>query len=89
MNPQAQYILIHQALVEYIQYGETELSISELHNNLNHMKKKDPPSEPSVLEAEFQVNGFSSGHSRLAMREGEATRCWKWGQGRRHLPCTC
>ncbi|XP_078248412.1 receptor-type tyrosine-protein phosphatase C isoform X4 [Pogona vitticeps] len=51
---ETQYILIHQALVEYIQYGETELNTSELHNCLNHLKKKDPPSDPSLLEAEFQ-----------------------------------
>ncbi|XP_042320330.1 receptor-type tyrosine-protein phosphatase C [Sceloporus undulatus] len=51
---EAQYILIHQALVEYIQYGETEVNISELHNYLNHLKKTDPPSDPSLLEAEFQ-----------------------------------
>ncbi|KAJ7332399.1 hypothetical protein JRQ81_014579 [Phrynocephalus forsythii] len=51
---EAQYILIHQALVEYVQYGETEVNLSELHNYLNQLKKKDPPSDPSLLEAEFQ-----------------------------------
>lgn len=52
---QAQYILIHQALVEYSQFGETEVSLSELPPYLSNMKKRDPPSEPSPLEAEFQV----------------------------------
>uniref|UniRef100_F7DYM2 Receptor-type tyrosine-protein phosphatase C n=2 Tax=Monodelphis domestica TaxID=13616 RepID=F7DYM2_MONDO len=51
---EAQYILIHQALVEYNQFGETEVGMSELHSYLNNMKKRDPPSEPSPLEAEFQ-----------------------------------
>ncbi|NWT79722.1 PTPRC phosphatase, partial [Lanius ludovicianus] len=51
---QSQYILIHQALVEYNQYGETEVSLSELHSCLNGLKRKDHPSEPSPLEAEFQ-----------------------------------
>ncbi|NXN91293.1 PTPRC phosphatase, partial [Rhinopomastus cyanomelas] len=51
---QSQYILIHQALVEYNQYGETEVSLSELHSYLNSLKRKDPPSDPSLLEAEFQ-----------------------------------
>ncbi|NXD38884.1 PTPRC phosphatase, partial [Copsychus sechellarum] len=51
---QSQYILIHQALVEYNQYGETEISLSELHSSLNTVKRKDHPSEPSLLEAEFQ-----------------------------------
>ncbi|XP_032322348.1 LOW QUALITY PROTEIN: receptor-type tyrosine-protein phosphatase C [Camelus ferus] len=51
---EAQYILIHQALVEYNQFGETEVNLSELHSYLCNMKKRDPPSEPSPLEAEFQ-----------------------------------
>ncbi|XP_008589809.1 PREDICTED: receptor-type tyrosine-protein phosphatase C [Galeopterus variegatus] len=51
---EAQYILIHQALVEYNQFGETEVNLSELHPYLYNMKKRDPPSEPSPLEAEFQ-----------------------------------
>ncbi|CAI9179919.1 unnamed protein product [Rangifer tarandus platyrhynchus] len=51
---EAQYILIHQALVEYNQFGETEVSLYELHPYLSNMKKRDPPSEPSPLEAEFQ-----------------------------------
>ncbi|NXU74523.1 PTPRC phosphatase, partial [Oreotrochilus melanogaster] len=51
---QSQYILIHQALVEYNQYGETEVSLSELHSYLNNLKRRDPPSDPSLLEAEFQ-----------------------------------
>uniref|UniRef100_A0A8B9I7C2 Receptor-type tyrosine-protein phosphatase C n=1 Tax=Anser brachyrhynchus TaxID=132585 RepID=A0A8B9I7C2_9AVES len=51
---ESQYILIHQALVEYNQYGETEISLSELHSYLNNLKRKDPPSDPSLLEAEFQ-----------------------------------
>lgn len=51
---EAQYILIHQALVEYNQFGETEVSLSEFHPYLSNMKKRDPPSEPSPLEAEFQ-----------------------------------
>ncbi|XP_013013474.1 receptor-type tyrosine-protein phosphatase C isoform X3 [Cavia porcellus] len=53
---EAQYILIHQALVEYNQFGETEVSLADLnaHSYLHNMKKRDPPSEPSPLEAEFQ-----------------------------------
>ncbi|XP_015272433.1 PREDICTED: receptor-type tyrosine-protein phosphatase C [Gekko japonicus] len=51
---ETQYILIHQALVEYVQYGETEVSIPELHNYLNNLKKSYPLNDPSLLEAEFQ-----------------------------------
>lgn len=41
--------------MEYNQFGETEVNLSELHSYLQNMKKKDPPSDPSPLEAEFQV----------------------------------
>lgn len=41
--------------MEYNQFGETEVSLSEFHPYLSNMKKRDPPSEPSPLEAEFQV----------------------------------
>ncbi|XP_062437635.1 receptor-type tyrosine-protein phosphatase C [Rhea pennata] len=51
---ESQYILIHQALVEYNQYGETEVSLSELHSYLTNLKRRDSPSDPSLLEAEFQ-----------------------------------
>uniref|UniRef100_A0A8C8RES5 Receptor-type tyrosine-protein phosphatase C n=1 Tax=Pelusios castaneus TaxID=367368 RepID=A0A8C8RES5_9SAUR len=51
---EAQYILIHQALVEYNQFGETEVTLSELHTYLNNLKKRDSPTDPSLLEAEFQ-----------------------------------
>ncbi|KAK1163993.1 receptor-type tyrosine-protein phosphatase C isoform X1 [Acipenser oxyrinchus oxyrinchus] len=51
---EAQYILIHQALLEHYKFGETELALSELHSSLNTLKARDPPTEPSLLEAEFQ-----------------------------------
>ncbi|XP_068808216.1 receptor-type tyrosine-protein phosphatase C isoform X3 [Struthio camelus] len=58
---ESQYILIHQALVEYNQYGETEVALSELHACLTNLKRKDPPSDPSLLEAEFQRLPFYKG----------------------------
>ncbi|XP_048457839.1 receptor-type tyrosine-protein phosphatase C isoform X2 [Rhincodon typus] len=51
---EAQYILIHQALLEYYLYGETEISLPELPKHLNNFKKHDPPTDPSLLETEFQ-----------------------------------
>uniref|UniRef100_A0A670Y843 Receptor-type tyrosine-protein phosphatase C n=1 Tax=Pseudonaja textilis TaxID=8673 RepID=A0A670Y843_PSETE len=64
---EAQYILIHHALVEYVQFGETEVFVSELPNYLSQMKKKDSLSEPSLLEAEFQVNKISfSGYTEIS-----------------------
>lgn len=52
--------------MEYNQFGETEVSLSELHPYLSNMKKRDPPSEPSPLEAEFQVRTVTTG-----------TECWR------------
>uniref|UniRef100_A0A8C9UZ72 protein-tyrosine-phosphatase n=1 Tax=Scleropages formosus TaxID=113540 RepID=A0A8C9UZ72_SCLFO len=51
---EAQYILIHQALIEYTQFGETEIHLSELHSTLNTLKQKDLGSETTLLEMEFQ-----------------------------------
>ncbi|XP_056379449.1 receptor-type tyrosine-protein phosphatase C isoform X2 [Hyla sarda] len=51
---ESQYIFIHKSLVEYNQFGETEVSTSELPHLLNNMKKGDLPSEPSQLNCEFQ-----------------------------------
>ncbi|XP_041417502.1 receptor-type tyrosine-protein phosphatase C isoform X3 [Xenopus laevis] len=51
---ESQYIFIHKCLVEYSQFGETEISIPELPHSLNNLKTRDPPSEPSQLESEFQ-----------------------------------
>ncbi|CAJ0934870.1 unnamed protein product, partial [Ranitomeya imitator] len=51
---ESQYIFIHKSLVEYNQFGETEISTFELPHSLNNMKKSDQPSEPSPLNYEFQ-----------------------------------
>ncbi|XP_055799700.1 receptor-type tyrosine-protein phosphatase C isoform X4 [Salvelinus fontinalis] len=51
---EAQYILIHQALIEHNQFGETEISLAELHPTLGTLKQRDPGNEPTLLEAEFQ-----------------------------------
>uniref|UniRef100_A0A674AB27 Receptor-type tyrosine-protein phosphatase C n=1 Tax=Salmo trutta TaxID=8032 RepID=A0A674AB27_SALTR len=51
---EAQYILIHQALIEHNQFGETEISLAELHPTLGTLKQRDPSNEPTLLEAEFQ-----------------------------------
>ncbi|CAH2311689.1 receptor-type tyrosine- phosphatase C isoform X1 [Pelobates cultripes] len=51
---ESQYIFIHKALVEYNQFGETEVNMLELPLTLNNLKKKDSSSEPSQLECEFQ-----------------------------------
>ncbi|KAI2650341.1 Receptor-type tyrosine-protein phosphatase C [Labeo rohita] len=50
---EAQYILIHTALIEHNQFGDTELSLSEFHSALNTLRQKDG-NDPSLLEMEFQ-----------------------------------
>ncbi|XP_072244883.1 receptor-type tyrosine-protein phosphatase C [Leuresthes tenuis] len=51
---EAQYILIHQALLEHNQFGETEISLSELHSTLSTLKQKNSETEPSLMEEEFE-----------------------------------
>ncbi|XP_018421106.1 PREDICTED: receptor-type tyrosine-protein phosphatase C [Nanorana parkeri] len=51
---ESQYMFIHKSLVEYNQFGETEVSMTELPLILNNLKMKDPTSEPSQLMCEFQ-----------------------------------
>lgn len=52
---QAQYILIHQALLEHTQFGETENALQELHSTLNTLKQRSADNEPTLLEDEFEV----------------------------------
>ncbi|XP_017269055.1 receptor-type tyrosine-protein phosphatase C isoform X2 [Kryptolebias marmoratus] len=51
---EAQYILIHQALLEHNQFGETEISLSELHGTLSTLQQKNSDSEPTLMEDEFE-----------------------------------
>ncbi|XP_034439592.1 receptor-type tyrosine-protein phosphatase C [Hippoglossus hippoglossus] len=50
---EAQYILIHQALVEHNQYGETEIPLSEVHSTLSTLTEKTSESEATLMEEEF------------------------------------
>ncbi|KAF7666166.1 hypothetical protein LDENG_00116350 [Lucifuga dentata] len=51
---EAQYILIHEALIEHSRYGETEISLSELHSTLSTLKQRSSHNEPTLLEEEFE-----------------------------------
>lgn len=51
---EAQYILIHQALLEHNQFGETEISLSELHSTMSTLKEKNVDDEPTLMEEEFE-----------------------------------
>uniref|UniRef100_A0A3B4AGJ0 protein-tyrosine-phosphatase n=1 Tax=Periophthalmus magnuspinnatus TaxID=409849 RepID=A0A3B4AGJ0_9GOBI len=52
---EAQYILIHQALLEHNQFGETEISLSELHSSLSTLKEQSAEEEGTLLTEEFEV----------------------------------
>ncbi|KAM7388061.1 hypothetical protein PAMP_024262 [Pampus punctatissimus] len=51
---EAQYILIHQALLEHNQFGETEITLAELHSTLTTLKQITSNNEPTLLEDEFE-----------------------------------
>ncbi|XP_047666048.1 receptor-type tyrosine-protein phosphatase C isoform X12 [Tachysurus fulvidraco] len=50
---EAQYVLIHTALIEYSQFGETEMALSSFHSEVSTLRQKEG-SEPSLMELEFQ-----------------------------------
>ncbi|XP_048833708.1 receptor-type tyrosine-protein phosphatase C-like isoform X4 [Brienomyrus brachyistius] len=54
VEDEAQYILIHQTLLEQTQFGDTEIPLSEMHCTLKTLKQRDSDSEPTLLETEFQ-----------------------------------
>lgn len=51
-------MLIHTALIEYSQFGETEMALSNFHSEVNTLTQKEG-SDPSLMELEFQVGAFS------------------------------
>uniref|UniRef100_A0A3B1J2R6 protein-tyrosine-phosphatase n=1 Tax=Astyanax mexicanus TaxID=7994 RepID=A0A3B1J2R6_ASTMX len=62
----AQYVLYHTALIEYNQFGETEIPhCSDFHSTVNTLKQKDG-SDPSLMEMEFQVGGYWCPRSLIA-----------------------
>lgn len=55
---QAQYILIHQALLEHNQFGETEITLPELHSTLSTLRQRGSPTEPTLMQDEFEVRNL-------------------------------
>ncbi|KAI4877099.1 hypothetical protein NFI96_026452, partial [Prochilodus magdalenae] len=50
---EAQYVLIHTALIEYNQFGETEISLPDFHSVVNTLRQQEGH-ESSLLELEYQ-----------------------------------
>ncbi|XP_029939282.1 receptor-type tyrosine-protein phosphatase C isoform X2 [Salarias fasciatus] len=49
-----QYILIHQALLEHNQFGETETPLSELHSTLSTLNQNSSDDGSTLMEEEFK-----------------------------------
>lgn len=52
---QAQYIFIHDALMEYVTCGDTEFVVRELPEKLRILNTIDPDSGDSLLVAQYKV----------------------------------
>ena len=55
--PQHQYIFIHDALLEMINVGETEIPIHNLRRRVKELQAQNPDSELSPIEEEYIVSG--------------------------------
>ena len=53
---QAQYIFIHDALMEYVTCGSTDFVVRDLPEKLRVLNTIDPDSGDSLLVAEFKVH---------------------------------
>lgn len=51
---ETQYILIYQALLEHNQFGETEISLSELHTTVNTLTEQSSGEDSTLLQDEFE-----------------------------------
>ncbi|TSW35257.1 Receptor-type tyrosine-protein phosphatase C [Bagarius yarrelli] len=68
---EAQYVLIHTALIEYSQFGETEMALSDFHSELNTLRQKEG-NDLSLMELEFQkLPKFKNYRSSTTAHTGE------------------
>ncbi|KAM9831487.1 receptor-type tyrosine-protein phosphatase C [Neosynchiropus ocellatus] len=51
---EGQYTLIHQALLEHTLFGDTEISLAELHSAVTTLKQGSSDTEPTLMEEEFE-----------------------------------
>lgn len=69
-------MLIHTALIEYSQFGETEMSLSDFHSEVNTLRQKEG-NELSLIELEFQV-GASSFFIFILLIMSQLLQTGKW-----------
>ena len=53
---QDQYILLHDAILESVMCGNTQMQVSDIHVSLNSLQTKDPVSNKTGLESQFEVH---------------------------------
>lgn len=77
---QAQYVFIHDALVEYVTCGSTEFAVRDLPENLRVLNTIDPDSGDSLLVVEFKVLNFFKPVDFVEFWEGLSTDLgMQWG----------
>ena len=90
---QRQYIFIHDAMLEVIRMGNTEVSIQNLRQTFKKLQAQNPDTETSRLEEEYLVSSHPSPNSPLTHRAlVKLTNCvcvfvcveaeWSVGSGR-------
>ena len=52
-SPQTQYVFLHDALLEAIECGVTEVTARNLSNHFKHLSSVDPGSRVTRIELEF------------------------------------
>ena len=64
---QRQYIFIHDAMLEVIKMGNTEVSSQSLRRTLKQLQAQDPQTETSRLEEEYLVSHTHTHHYHLSL----------------------
>ena len=52
---QDQFMFIHDAILESVTCGDTQIAATNLRSSLNRMKKKDPLNQLNAFQHQFQV----------------------------------
>ena len=78
---QAQYIFIHDALMEFVTCGNTEFPVRELPEKLRVLNTVDPDSGDSLLVTEFKVREavWTRWHACEVNNHGHLQKLWVCG----------
>ncbi|KAL5486539.1 hypothetical protein EMCRGX_G019033 [Ephydatia muelleri] len=64
-----QYIFLHDAILESVMCGNTQIQVSNIHISLNTFETKDPTSNKTGLESQFEVLEQVSPDPKLVRRD--------------------